>query len=315
MQSDKADAFSALQSMNYYTPDELLRLTIERLGGLTNKVYMVASPRGRHVLRIPGKGTEEYINRRVELVAARAASDVGISPKLLVSNDNGLLLSEAILNSVTMSPAKFNENAAAIRRAAQALRTLHKSGAVFDFRFELFAMIDEYLKILSTKDVELPEGYQRALESAEEVRAALNAHPLPIAPCHCDPLSENFIDTTYRMWIVDWEYSGMNDPLWDVGDFAVEAELTPENEKVLLSAYFGSPPTAAELGRYVIYKAMCDLLWTLWGLIQLANKNPADDFKAYSLRRFGRCRTLMESPEFADHIRNVAHGNALRVAV
>jgi thiamine kinase-like enzyme len=305
----KDEALRVLRSLNYYSADDLAQVSLERLGGQTNKVYMVTSPRGRHVLRIPGKGTEEYINRGVEVVAARAASKAEISPKLIVSLENGVLLSEAIEAGETMTPAKFNESPAKVKRAAETLRALHCSGATFDFRFELFSMIDEYLKVLGTKDVNLPEGYHRALDAAESVRQALNARPLPLAPCHCDPLAENFIDTPARMWMVDWEYSGMNDPLWDLGDFAVEAELTRDNEILLIASYFQTEPTPAELGRYVIYKAMCDLLWTIWGLIQLANKNPAEDFQAYALRRFGRCRALMESNDFVDHLQNVSVGN------
>jgi thiamine kinase-like enzyme len=102
----------------------------------------------------------------------------------------------------------------------------------------------------------------------------------------------------------------MNDPIWDVGDFAVEAQLTPENERVLRDAYFGGEPTPSELGRYVIYKAMCDLLWTLWGLIQHADGNPADDFWAYANRRFARCKKLMDSAEFPTHVQNVLQGEA-----
>lgn len=308
-EQEQEQALSTLASINYYTVDELAKTSVSRMGGLTNRVYLVSSPRGRHVLRIPGAGTEEYINRSVELVAAQAASDAGISPKIVASTKAGLLLSEAVDNCETMTPKTFNANPEAVRKAGEALRRLHGSGAKFANRFELFTMIDDYLKILSTKDVELPEGYNEALASAESVRRALNAHQLPLVACHCDPLSENFLNTSDRMWIVDWEYSGMNDPLWDVGDFAIEAELTKENEENLLTAYFEGNPTPAEMGRYVIYKAMCDLLWTLWGLIQVANKNTADDFKAYSQRRFDRCRALMNSPEFPEHIRNISKGD------
>ena len=74
-------------------------------------------------------------------------------------------------------------------------------------------------------------------------RAALDAHPAALAPCHCDPLCENFLDTGERMWIVDWEYSGMNDPLWDLGDLSVEGEFGPEEDEELLAAYFGGAPT------------------------------------------------------------------------
>ena len=110
------------------------------------------------------------------------------------------------------------------------------------------------------------------------------------------------------MWIVDWEYSGMNDPLWDVGDLSVEARMSPQVEEAFLNAYFGGPPSPAQRGRVVIYKAMCDLLWTLWGLIQHADGNPAEDFWAYSIERFERCKALMNDPAFAAHVAAVREG-------
>ncbi len=112
------------------------------------------------------------------------------------------------------------------------------------------------------------------------------------------------------MWIVDWEYSGMNDPMWDLGDLSVEAGFDAAQDAELIAGYFGAAPRPDELGRMVIYKAMCDLLWTLWGLIQHANNNPADDFAAYANRRFARCKALMASPGFAAHVAAVAAGPA-----
>ncbi|MFN0217638.1 MAG: phosphotransferase [Hyphomicrobium sp.] len=308
MSSDAEDARSGLQRLQFYGPDKLDGLHIERLGGTTNRVFMITGPRGRHVLRIPGKGTEEYIDRRVEAVAARAAARAGVSPQVIAFAEDGLMLTEAVDGAITMTPPTFNANPDSIARAGAVLRKLHNSGETFEFRFELFSMIDDYLKFLKAKDAAVPDGYYDVLASAEGVRTALGAHPLPLAPCHCDPLSENFLDTGARMWLVDWEYSGMNDPLWDVGDVAVEALLTPENEQVLLDSYFDRAPTKSEMGRYVIYKAMCDLLWTLWGLIQHVNKNPADDFWAYTINRFERCKALMQSREFSEHVANVAKG-------
>jgi len=130
----------------------------------------------------------------------------------------------------------------------------------------------------------------------------LEANPTPLAPCHCDPLCENFLDDGKNMWIVDWEYSGMNDPLWDLGDLSVEAGMNEAQENEMLEAYFGKAPTSAQKGRMIIYKAMCDLLWTLWGLIQYADKNPAEDFWTYSTERFERCKALMYSSDFVKHI-------------
>lgn len=273
---------------------------VARLGGLTNRVYRV----GVHVLRLAGEGTAEYINRGHEAVAAQVAAEAGVSPAVVHTDPaSGVMVTVLVEHAVTLSPAGFKAIPGAVARAGQALRKLHRSGGVFPFRFELFAMIDDYLKLLSGKDVALPEGYHDVVREAEGIRAALARHPVPLVPCHCDPLCENFIDDGQRMWIVDWEYSGMNDPMWDLGDLSVEGGFDAAQDEALLAAYFGGAPTAFDHARMVIYKAMCDLLWTLWGLIQHANGNPVDDFMAYATNRFRRCKALLETAEFAAHVK------------
>ncbi len=278
----------------------------ERLGGLTNRVFRV----GTKCLRLPGKGTEEYIDRATEAVTAREAARAGVSPEVLHFDERtGVMVTRFIEGAETMSPERFRTRAGAPARAGEAFRKLHDSGAVFPFRFDPFAMIDSYLKVLSTKEVALPEGYGDVVGEADRsVRAALNARPLPLRPCHCDPLCENFLDTGTRMWMVDWEYSGANDPMWDLGDLSVEAEFDGPQDEAMISAYFGGEPGAPERGRIVLYKALCNLLWTLWGLIQVANGNPADDFRVYAETRFARCKALMETPEFAAHLNAAARG-------
>lgn len=278
----------------------------ERLGGLTNRVFRV----GTKCLRLPGKGTEDYINRAVEAVTARAAAAAGVSPEVLHFDERtGVMVTRFIEGAETMSPGRFKTRAGAPARAGEAFRKLHESGVVFPFRFDPFGMIDSYLKVLSAKEVALPDGYGDVVGEADRsVRAALNARPLPLRPCHCDPLCENFLDTGTRMWMVDWEYSGTNDPMWDLGDLSVEAEFDATQDEAMIHAYFGGEPSAPERGRMVIYKALCNLLWTLWGLIQVANGNPADDFRLYAETRFARCKALMETPEFTSHLNAVARG-------
>ncbi|MBL8908743.1 MAG: phosphotransferase family protein [Rhizobiales bacterium] len=279
---------------------------ITRLGGLTNLVFKIDDDL---CLRIPGKGTEEYINRANEAVAAREAARAGVSPEVIhFDAKTGIMVTKYIAGAVTMSPAGFKSRAGSPARAGRAFRRLHDSNAKFKFRFELFAMIDDYLKVLSTKEVDLPAGYHDVVREAETVRAALAAHPLPLVACHCDPLCENFLDTGTRMWIVDWEYSGMNDPLWDLGDLSIEGLFDEGQEEEMIRAYFSGEAKPSERGRIVIYKAMCDLLWTLWGLIQYANTNPVDDFWAYATNRFERCKALMVTPDFARHVAAVRRG-------
>jgi thiamine kinase-like enzyme len=272
---------------------------VTRLGGLTNRVYRLQDA----VLRVPGKGTEEYINRANEAAAARVASDAQVSPDVLYADAaTGLMVTRLVGDAATMTPELFRTRMGSPGRAGAAFKKLHASGGTFPFRFELFAMIDDYLKVLSGKDVDLPDGYHDVVKEAEGIRRVLAKRPAPLAPCHCDPLCENFLDDGGRMWIVDWEYSGMNDPMWDLGDLSVEGGFSEAQDAGMLTAYFGGAPSASDHGRMVIYKALCDLLWTLWGLIQHANANPADDFAAYAANRFARCKALMGGAEFERHV-------------
>lgn len=282
-------------------PDQLTRL-----GGMTNVVHRVDLPDETLIVRIPGKGTEEYIDRAVELYNAEAAARAGVSAEVIWGDaKSGIMISRCVEDIVTMTPELFGERRGSPERAALAFRQLHRSGESFQFRFELFSMIEDYLKVLSGKDAELPEGYYEIVEAAEPVKAVLSENESALAPCHCDPLCENFLDDGTRMWIVDWEYSGMNDPMWDLGDLSVEAGFTPNQDRAMMDAYFDGEASRADFGRMVIYKAMCDLLWTLWGLIQHADKNPAEDFWAYSVNRFERCKALMQSAEFEAHLNAV----------
>ena len=279
---------------------------ISRLGGLTNLVHKVEMDTQSVVVRIPGPGTEEYINRSIEAHNTKVAAKVGVSPKVIYANaDSGIMITETVQNIETMSPDLFKERKEAPKRAGLALAKLHNSGETFEFRFELFSMIDEYLAILSNKNVDFPDGYHEVVNAARPIKELLEKTNLPLAPCHCDPLCENFLDDGSIMWIVDWEYSGMNDPIWDLGDLSVEAGMSNLQDLELLQAYFGRDPTDQETARMIIYKAMCDLLWTLWGLIQHADKNPAEDFWVYATTRFVRCKELMQHSSFQDHLKAI----------
>ncbi len=300
--ADRATARAAIAKVPLLSRLDAAALDIVRLGGLTNQVFLVQAGTEARCLRIPGAGTDAYIDRSVEAINARAAAAAGVGPKVLHFGDDGIMVTQFLAGCVTMTPEALRTAPGAPARAARAFRQLHLSGQVFAFRFELFAMIDGYLAHLEKLGASLPDGYHETVAEARAVREALAARPLPLAPCHCDPLCENLLDDGRRMWLVDWEYSGMNDPMWDLGDLSVEAGFGPEHDRAMLEAYFEGPARPADRGRMVIYKAMCDLLWTLWGLIQHANKNPADDFWGYAVRRFARCRALMATPAFAVHI-------------
>jgi thiamine kinase-like enzyme len=310
-ESDEQVLAAVLPTVPQLAAHSRAALKISRLGGLTNLVYRVETPgKEAFCLRVPGRGTESFIDRAAERANVTAAAAAGVAPAVLHYGEDGVMLMP-LLAGTTMSPAAFSSIDGVAARAGAALKRLHThERTAFQGRFELFDQIDKYLGELGS-DAKLPDGYEETLQTAQGVRAALAARPLPSAPCHCDPLCENFIDDAEagRMWIIDFEYGGMNDPMWDLGDLSVEAGLDAAREEELLEGYFsGTPPSASERGRYVIYKAMCDLLWTLWGLLQHKNGNPVEDFWAYSLERFERCKKLMATPDFGAHVQAVARG-------
>ena len=273
-----------------------------RLGGMTNHNYRF----GPYVVRIAGPGTGEYIDRRAEEVAARnsAAAGVNVAVEFFDPSD-GLMVTRFLDGATTMTPAGFAADLGAVGRAGVAIRRLHDTSAPFAVDFRLFPVIDDYKRLLAAKHATLPDGFADAEVAAARARAALETHPVALAPSHCDPLCENFLDDGHRIWLIDYEYAGNNDPMWDLGDLSVEGSFTAEQDEALLAAYFGGAVPDVPRGRMVIHKAMCDLLWSLWGVLQHVNGNPVEDFWAYGVGRFERCRALMASPDFEGAVATV----------
>ena len=154
---------------------------------------------------------------------------------------DGLMVTRFVDGGVTMTPERFRADLGAIRRAGRAMHRLHTEAAPFATEYRVFDVIDEYKALLLSKSSPMPEGSTTCRPRPTLGRAALLANPVPVAPCHCDPLCENFLDTGETMYLIDYEYAGNNDPMWDLGDFSVEAGFGPEHDAVLLDAYFEAP--------------------------------------------------------------------------
>src|SRR5690606_36705860 len=166
------------------------------------------------------------------------------------------------IDGVTLDAERFRDPGR-VRRAAEAFHTLHRSTRPFTRRFEVSEQIDEHLGLIDRLDAAVPDGYDAVRDEASRVRSLLERRPVPLAPCHCDPLAENFIDTGERVYIVDWDYAGYNDPSADHGAQSIEATFGADQDRRLLESYFGGEAPAAEAGRMAAYKMMRDLLWTL----------------------------------------------------
>ena len=282
---------------------------LERLSGaLTNISYKVTTEAGAYVLRLAGEGTSDYVDRTAEGHNARVAAAAGVNAEVLYFDAREGTMLTRFVEGVGMDGEGFSSDPLAPSRAALALKRAHGTGRVFKSRFNAFAMIDGYVELLHRLRMPLPEDYYEVGREAEAVRRVLGASPMPLAPCHNDPWPGNFLDTGTNIYIIDWEYSGMNDPVWDLGDLSVEAGFGPEQDQAMMETYYGGPAPAVLYSRLALYKTMSDLHWSLWAMVQHANGNPVDDFRTYAMTRLERCKARIGGADFGRDL--AAVGNA-----
>ncbi len=265
-------------------------------GGLTNHNYRVEVDGAPHFVRIPGPATELLaVDRGNELHNTRAAAEAGVGPRVLHHLSAWDVIVLEWLDARTMSNAAF-QAAGAPARIAEALRRLH-AGPRFRDDFDMVALSRRYLDVVDARAVPVPLGYREHLAAVPRIDAALGSRPLPSVPCHNDLLAENYLEVGRRLWIVDYEYSGNNDPTFELGNTAQELGLDEARLRELVAAYFGTA-TPALLARCRLQMVMSDVGWTLWAAIQ-AVISPIDyDFWGWAVERWARAQAMIDGPDF-----------------
>jgi len=264
-------------------------------GGLTNENYIVESGAQRYVMRLPGKSTELLsIDRANEVYNTKAAATTGIGPKVLehVAGLDAMVLE--FIPGATMS-AKTLQSRQMAARMAQSFHRLHAAPRFLQ-DFNMFRLIESYLRIVDEHEVTIPDGYRDWLPTVAGIERAVSAGALPLAPCHNDLLCENFIDDGTALRIVDYELSGNNDPCFDLGNTAQEAEFGQDLRAALCEAYFGTPDRQ-QLARMNLFALMSDVGWTLWGAIQAKISAVDFDFRGYYTGRWERALQVLRSDD------------------
>jgi thiamine kinase-like enzyme len=281
-------------------------------GALTNVCYKVTTGGAAYVLRLAGEGTSDYIDRAAEKHNAQVAAEAGVNADVVYFDARDGTMVTRFVEGVCMNAGDgFGRDSGVPVRAAGALKRVHSLGRLFRSRFDVFAAIDGYLDLLRGWRTPLPEDYYEVGRKTRAVRLALEAFPAGLVPCHNDPWPGNLLDADGpdgRIYLIDWEYSGMNDPLWDLADLSVEAGFGPEQDRTIMEAYYGARLSPELYSRLEVYKAMSDLHWSVWGFVQHAKGNPAEDFRSYGLERLGRSKARMSSADFSRHLSVVCTG-------
>ncbi|HBW37632.1 choline/ethanolamine kinase family protein [Desulfosporosinus sp. BICA1-9] len=262
-------------------------------GGITNSNYKVTIDEVTYAVRLAGVGTIEYINRPAEKHNAQVMADMGISATIIYYDETtGNQVCKYIDDSKTLHGEDFKDENYLIL-AARVFRKYHDGNIEFYCDFNPLKEIDAYIKLLADKNYGFYEGSETMVQKIEEIKELFKKNPPPKAPCHNDPLPVNWLDDKKNFYLIDWEYAGTNDPIFDLAALSIEAEFTEEQEQFLLTQYFGGKQTEQQLGSLVINKFLCDVLWAYWSILQIAMGKPKEEYWEYGLNRFNRAYDLI----------------------
>jgi len=279
-------------------------------GGITNRNFLItlAGEADRYVIRLAGNDTHLLgISREVEHAATVAAAGVGVGPEVVAFiRPEGYLVTRFIVG--TLVSMEQVHDPATLARVADSIRRIH-GGPAIPGLFVPLRVVEAYRALAAARGVPDPAGWEAAHAAGRRIERALLEAPLPLLPCHNDLLNANFIDDTERIRIVDWEYAGMGDPFFDLGNFSINHELTPDEDAALLSAYDQTDvPDPLRLARVALMRVVSDFREAMWGVLQQAISTLDVDFIDYADEHFERLLRHAAGPRFERALTEVVGG-------
>jgi thiamine kinase-like enzyme len=265
-------------------------------GGLTNTNVRVVTSDADVVVRISEADSSILaIDRDAEYANSKAAAESGASPRVVEYLPDDHLLVVDYIRGRTYAPDDLRVSAN-LAKVAAACRTLH-AGPRFVSEFDMFDVQAGYLKTVQSRGFRLPDRYLEFMPQVEQIRAALATRPIPTVPCNNDLLAANFVDDGERVWIIDFEYSGNNDPCFELGNVWSESTLDLPLLDELIAAYYGRerPDMVA---RARLLGLMSKYGWMLWASIQDANSDLDFDFWEWGMEKYRRAVDEFDGPDF-----------------
>ena len=272
-------------------------------GGLTNSNFKVEVDDTSYFVRVPGASTELLaVDRSNEVHNSKAAFVAGVGPKVIyhIPEFNSMVLE--FLNGKTMSKDSLNEPGQP-SRMAESIKRLH-AGPRFLLDFNMFRLTEYYLSLCRDRDFKTPDGYPDRVPTIKRIEAAMNVRPLETVPCNNDLLAENYIDDGEQLWLIDYEYSGNNDPTFELGNTCQEMQFNDNQIAEVCAAYFGEA-SPAMIARMKLNMIMSDVGWGLWAAIQAKISTIDFDFWGWAIERWGRAEEKMSSREFEGWLKKV----------
>ncbi|MDN5027285.1 phosphotransferase family protein [Streptococcus sp. SPS1] len=256
-------------------------LSVEQLGGMTNQNYLVKTTNKQYIVKFFGKGTEKLINRQDEKYNLELLKDLDLDVKnYLFDIEAGIKVNEYIESAITLDATSIKTK---FDKIVPILQTIHASGKELRGEFAPFEEIKKYESLIEEK---IPyANYQAVREEVFSLEKRLADLGVDRKSCHIDLVPENFIESPQgRLYLIDWEYSSMNDPMWDLAALFLESEFTPQEEDAFLSHY-ESEQTPVSREKIAIYKILQDAIWSLWTVYK---EEQGADFGDYGVSRYQR---------------------------
>ena len=272
-------------------------------GGLTNSNFKVEVDGTPYFVRVPGASTELLaVNRDNEYHNSKAAYEAGVGPKVLYHLPEYSVMVLEFLNGKTMSKDSLNKLGMP-SRMAHSIKKLNM-GPRFLTDFNMFRLTEYYLQICKEHNIKIPDGYMDRMPTVVQIENAMSVNPLPTVPCNNDLLAENYIDDGEQLWLIDYEYSGNNDPTFELGNTCQEMQFNDDQINEICATYFGEA-TSDKISRMKLNMIMSDVGWGLWAAIQAKISSIDFDFWGWAIERWGRAVEKMDSREFEGWLRDV----------
>lgn len=256
-------------------------------GGITNRNFRVDVGGEAYVVRLPGADTELLgVDREAERVATEAASAVGVAPEVYAYLPEHRALITRFVEADPLPPGDL-ERPEVMEAVVASVRAIHGMAPI-PSAFDVFRVVRDYRRTAGSRGIRIPEAYAEALSVSDRVAEAFAAAPMVPRPCHDDLLNANFLVRDGRVLIVDYEYAGMGDPFFDLGNLSINNQISEAAQEVLLERYFGTP-TRVHRARVALMRVLSDFREAMWGVVQQAISALEFDYVGYADRHFARC--------------------------
>ncbi|MHB8190085.1 MAG: phosphotransferase [Ferrimicrobium sp.] len=283
-------------------------LEVEKLsGGLTNTNFKVSTPGGRYVVRLASDNSDLLaIDRNNEYVNSVRAAEAGVGAPVIERLETPNVLVVGYIDGRTLSASDL-QHGHLLERVAASCRQLHGAKR-FQSDFNMFAMQQRYLELTASRGFRIPDDYRDFGDLFIRVRRAMEVLPEPTVPCNNDLLAENFIDDGERVWIIDYEYSGNNEPSFELGNIWSESNLSLDQLEVLVRSYYGRLDRAT-VSRCRLWGLASKYGWTLWGAIQASVSTLDFDFWEWGMEKYERAVEEFNGEGFERLLLDVAEGS------